>query len=194
MEARQHAAGALFYLASVQEYQRTIGRIPGTIPGLMNLLDNGTDTGKKNALATILSLLMYPENHWRVLSSGLVLLLITLLTTSEREDLTTHSLAILATLAEKLDGAMAIVSAGTLPVIVDILISSNSRAAKEYCVSLLLALCINDGADVVPILVKNPSLMVSLYCLITNGTSRSSKKASSLIRILQAFNEKARWF
>ncbi|KAI3452751.1 hypothetical protein Pfo_009414 [Paulownia fortunei] len=184
-------AGALFYLASVEEYRKTIGRIPGAVPGLMDLLRDGTDRGKKNALITILGLLMYPENHWRVLAAGLVLLLVNLLTSSEREDLITDSLAVLATLAEKLDGAMAIIGAGTLPIIIKILSSSNSRAAKEYCVSLLLALCIIDGADVVPILVKNPSLMVSLYSLLTDGTTRSSKKASSLIRILHAFNEKS---
>ncbi|KAI3452745.1 hypothetical protein Pfo_009408 [Paulownia fortunei] len=49
-----------------------------------------------------------PENHWRVLAAGLVLLLVNLLTSSEREDLITDSLAVLATLAEKLDGAMAL--------------------------------------------------------------------------------------
>ncbi|KAL2233612.1 UNVERIFIED_CONTAM: U-box domain-containing protein 19 [Sesamum indicum] len=190
-EARQHAAGALFYLASVEEYRKTIGRIPGAIPGLMDLLRDGPDRAKKNALVTILGLLMYPENHWRVLAAGSVLLLVNLLSSSQREDLITDSLAVLATLAEKLDGTMAIISAGTLPKIIEILGSSESRAAKEYCVSLLLALCINDGADVVPLLVKNPSLMVSLYTSITNGTSRSSKRATSLIRILHAFHEKS---
>ncbi|KAL0447122.1 UNVERIFIED_CONTAM: U-box domain-containing protein 19 [Sesamum latifolium] len=190
-DARQHAAGALFYLASVEEYRKTIGRIPDAIPGLMDLLRDGPDRAKKNALVTILGLLMYPENHWRVLAAGLVLLLVNLLTSSQREDLITDALAVLATLAERLDGTMAIISAGTLPIIIEILGSSESRAAKEYCISLLLALCINDGADVVPLLVKNPSLMVSLYTSITNGTSRSSKRASSLIRILHAFNEKS---
>ncbi|KAG8383167.1 hypothetical protein BUALT_Bualt05G0156500 [Buddleja alternifolia] len=189
-EARQQAAGAMFYLASVEEYRRTIGRIPSSLPGLMGLIWDGRDRGKKNALATVLALLMYPENHWRVLSAGLVLLLVNLLTSSKNEDLITDSLAVLATLAEKLDGAMAIISAGSLPVIVEILSSSNSKTAKEYCVSVLLGLCINDGADVVPLLVKNQSLMVALYSLLTDGPARSSKNATSLIRILHAFNEK----
>ncbi|XP_051148318.1 U-box domain-containing protein 19-like [Andrographis paniculata] len=189
-DARQHAAGALFYLTSTREYQRTVGRIPGAIPGLMKLIQDSPECGKKNALVTTLSLLMCPENQWRMLSAGLVPSVLTILTTSERENLTAHSLAILATLGENLDGAMAIVSAGALPLIVDILSSSTSTAAREFSVSLLLALCINDGADVVPILVKSPSVMASLYSLITSGTVRSTKKASSLIRILHAFNEK----
>ncbi|KAL3835561.1 hypothetical protein ACJIZ3_010297 [Penstemon smallii] len=191
IESRQHAAGALFYLASVEEYRRAIGKIPGVIHGLMGLISDGQDRGKKNALVTILGLLMYPENHWRVLSSGLVPLLLDFLTSTEREDLIIDSLAILSTLSEKLDGAMAIVSAGTLPIVMEILCSSKSRAANEYCISLLFSLCVNDGADVVPVLVKNSSLMVALYSILTDGTPRSSKKASSLIRILHAFNEKS---
>ncbi|KAK6116510.1 hypothetical protein DH2020_049748 [Rehmannia glutinosa] len=190
METRHHAAGVLFYLSSVEEYRKTIGRIPGAITGLMGLIQAGP--GKKNALVTILGLLMYPENHWMFLSAGLVLTLVNLLTTfdDQREEVVTESLAVLATLAEKLDGAMAIISAGGLSIIIKILRSFNSKAAKEYCVCLLLALCTNDGADVLPVLVKNTSLMASLYSILAVGSCRSSKKASSLIGILQAFNEK----
>ncbi|KAL2559737.1 U-box domain-containing protein 19 [Forsythia ovata] len=190
IEARQHAAGTFFYLASVEEYRKMIGKIPDAIPALMELVRDGPDRSKKNALVTIFSLLMSPENHWRVLAAGFVPLLVNLLTSSQREDIITDSLAVLATLAEKLDGTMAIISAGTLPVIAEVLSSLNSRPAKEYCVSLLLALCINDGANVVPLLVKNPSLMVALYSLLTDGTPRARKKANSLIRILHAFIEK----
>lgn len=191
MEARQHAAAAFFYLASIEDNRRRIGRIPGAIPGLMGVLSDGSDRGKKSALAAILGLLMHHENHWRVLAAGLILLLVNLLKYSENEELVADSLAVLATLAVKLDGAVAIISAGILPIAMQILSSSNSRAAREYCVSLLLSLCSNDAADAVPFLVKNSSLMVSLYSLIADGSPRSSKKAASLIKILHAFNEKS---
>ena len=55
--------------------------------------------------------------------------------------------------------------------------------------SLLLALCIKGGADVVAHLVKSPSLMGSLYSLLSEGTSRASNKASTLIRVLHDFYE-----
>ncbi|KAF3643881.1 putative equilibrative nucleotide transporter 1-like [Capsicum annuum] len=190
MEARQHAAGTLFYLTSVEEYRKMIGENPEFIPSLLELLRNGTDRGKKNALVTIFGLLMRPENHWRVIAAGLVLLVVNLLKSFKREDLITDSLAVLSTLSERSDGAMAVLYAGALPIIVNILSSCNSRAAKEYCVSLLLALCINGGADVVPVLVKNSSLMGPLYSLLTQGYSKASKKASTLIRILHEYNEK----
>ncbi|XP_055810282.1 U-box domain-containing protein 19-like [Solanum dulcamara] len=190
MEARQHAAGTLFYLTSVEEYRKMMGENPEFIPSLLELLRNGTDRGKKNALATIFGLLMRPENHWRVIAAGLVPLVVNLLKSFEREDLITDSLAVLSTLSERLDGAMAVLYAGALPIIVNVLSSCNSRAAKEYCVSLLLALCINGGADAVPVLLKNSSLMGPLYSLLAEGNSKASKKASTLIRILHEYNEK----
>ncbi|XP_047959075.1 U-box domain-containing protein 18-like [Salvia hispanica] len=190
-EARQHAAGTLFYLSSVEDNRRKIGRTPGAIQGLMGVLSDGEDRGKKSALAAFLGLLVHPENHWRVLEAGLVPLLVNLLRSSVNGDLVADSLTVLAALAVKVDGAVVIVSAGILPIIVQILGTSNSRDAREYSVSLLLSLCSNDATDVVPILVKNSSLMVSLYSLISDGSPRSTKKAASLIRILHAFNEKS---
>lgn len=192
MEAKHHAAGTLFYLASVEEYQILIGETPGAISGLMGLLRDGNDRGKKNALVAIFGLLMYSDNHWRVLSSGLVPLLGDLLKSFEREDLVTDSLAVLATIAEKQDGATAILASGILPLAVEILSSTSSRTGKEYCVALLLALCVNGGGDVVLVLAKNPSLMAALYALLAEGsTSRGSKKASSLIKLLHEFHERS---
>ncbi|OIT04123.1 PREDICTED: U-box domain-containing protein 18-like [Nicotiana attenuata] len=190
MEARQHAAGTLFYLTSVEEYRKMIGENSRAIPSLLELLRSGADRGKKNALVTIFGLLMRPENHWRVIAAGLVPLLVNLLKSFEREDLITDSLAVLSSLCERLDGAMAVLYAGALPIIIDVLNSCNSRTTKEHCVSLLLALCINGGADAVPVLVKNSSVMGPLYSLLAEGTSKASKKASTLIRMLHQYNEK----
>ncbi|KAI3516293.1 hypothetical protein L1887_15207 [Cichorium endivia] len=191
MEARQHAAGTLFYLASVDEYRDIIGKIPRSIPVLMDLVLEGTDRGKKNALVAIFGILMYPENHWKALAAGIVPLLVDLLRSPcQHEDIFIDSLAILATLAEKHDGAMAILSSGALHVILDVVGSTSSRAAREYCVTLLLAMCTNGGGDVLRVLVSNSALMGPLYSLLTEGGSRASRKASSLIRILHEFNEK----
>ncbi|PON98933.1 Beta-catenin [Trema orientale] len=191
LEARQHAAGVLFYLASVEENRILIGENPETVPALMELIRNGTDRGKKNALVAIFGLLAHPGNHSRVLAAGTVPLLVNLLMSADAEDdLVTDSLAILATLAEKPDGTTAIVRHGSLDSIAEILNAATSRAGKEYCVSLLLALCRNGGRDVVALLVKSPSLMGSLYSLLSEGTSRASKKAGALIRVLHEFYER----
>lgn len=190
-EARQHAAATLFYIASIEEYRKLIGEISEAIPALVEMVRDGTDRSKKNALVAIFGLLMHSGNHWRVLAARAVPLLLDLLTSSGKEELITDSLAVLATLAEKVDGTIAIVRRGALNTILRILDSCTSRAGKEYCVSLLLALCINGGTNVVAHLVKSPSLMGSLYSLLHEGTSRASKKARALIKILHEFYEKS---
>ncbi|KAJ4974452.1 hypothetical protein NE237_007626 [Protea cynaroides] len=187
MYARQIAAATLFYLSSVEEYRILIGEIPEAIPSLVELIRDGNTRGKKNAVVAILGLLVFPGNHRRVLAAGPVPSLVNLLTYSHREDLVTDSLAVLAKLAEKPDGTIAIQGTSALPLLVGILNSSISWAAKEHCVSLLLSLC-NGGSKVVSLLQSNPSLMASLYAVLTDGTSRASKKASSLISILHEFH------
>ncbi|KDP26567.1 hypothetical protein JCGZ_17725 [Jatropha curcas] len=191
MDSRQHAAATLFYLASIEEYRKLIGESTEAIPALVQLISEGNDRAKKNALVAIYGLLTHSENHLRVIAAGAVPLLLTLLKCCEREVLVTDSLAVLASLAEKTDGAKAILQSGALPQILKILDSSTSRATKEQCVSLLLASSINGGADVVAFLVKSSSVMRSLYFQLSEGTSRASKKASSLIRILQEFYERS---
>lgn len=190
IEAQQHAAATLFYLASVEENRILIGENPEAIPGLVELVKSGNNRCKRNALVAIFGLLMHTGNHYRVLAAGVVPLLLNLLKDSEREDVVTDSLAVLATLAEKVDGTVAILRRGALQLLVGILNTSTSRTGKEYCVSLLLALCVNGGLDVVARLVNSPSLMGSLYSQLSEGTSRASKKASAIIRILHEFFEK----
>ncbi|GLU21599.1 hypothetical protein SLE2022_377300 [Rubroshorea leprosula] len=190
IESRQHAAATLFYIASIQEFRIVIGEHPGALRGLLELVRNGNDRAKKNALIAIFGLLSHSGNHWRVLAAGAVPLLLNLLKDSDREDHITDSLAILSTLAENLDGAVAILRRGALQQILGLLETSTSREAKEHCVSLLLALCINGGLDTVGRLLKSPSLMGPLYSQLSDGTSRARKKAGALIRVLHEFCER----
>ncbi|XP_020217904.1 U-box domain-containing protein 19 [Cajanus cajan] len=191
IEARQHAAAVLFYLASSAEYGNLIGLEPEAIPSLIRLVKGGSDRSKKNGLVAIFGLLKHPKNHTRVLQSGVVPLLVEILKECEKEDIITDSLAILATLAEKSsEGVSTILHCGAMHVGVEILSCSTSRLGKEHCVALLLSLAINGGEDVVACLVKNASLMGSLYSQLSEGTSRASKKASALIRVLHDFYER----
>lgn len=196
-ETKHLGAATLFYLTSVEDYRELIGEIPEAIPALVELIRDGSDRGKKNALVAVYSLLSSQSNHWRVLASGAVPVLITLLSSSssnEREDVVTDSLAILSSLAEKPDGSMAILRRRqALPLVVAIMNSSDaSRVAKEQCASLLLALCNNGGREVVALLMKSTSLIGSLYSLISEGrSSRATKKASALIRLLHEFSERS---
>ncbi|OIW10559.1 hypothetical protein TanjilG_15931 [Lupinus angustifolius] len=191
IEARQHAAAVLFYLASNDRYRKVIGEEPDAIPSLIRLIKDGSDRAKKNGLVALFGLLTHqPENQKRVLEADAVSLLINIIKECEKEELVTDSLAVLAIVAEKGEGAAAILHCGALPVALEILRSSSSRVGKEHCVTLLLSLSKNGGPDVVAYLVKSSSLMGSLYSQLSEGTSRASKKASALIRILHDFYER----
>ncbi|CAN0924025.1 U-box domain-containing protein 19 [Linum grandiflorum] len=190
VEARQHSAATLFYLASVEEYRKLIGETMDAILSLVEMVKESSYRGQKNALAAIYALLMHTGNHPRVLASGAVPLLLNVASSSDIDELVTDSLAVLAILAEKPEGAKAIIRCGALPQVVQILATTTPSATNEHCVCLLLALCINGGEeDAVAHLVQSPSLMGSLYSQLSEGTSRARKKSSALIRVLHEFHE-----
>ncbi|GMY24895.1 U-box domain-containing protein 19-like [Fagus crenata] len=189
LEAKQTAAATLFYLSSEKEYRKLIGKAPEAIPGLVELIKAGTSCGKKNAVVAIFGLLLYPKNNQRVLAAGTVPLLVDILASSDKAELVTDTLAVLASLAETVEGAHAILQTSSLPLITKILQCSTTKAGKEYCISMLLSLCTNGGVEAVAVLAKNPSLMGSLYSNLSDGNSHSSKKARSLMKILHNFHE-----
>ncbi|EXB87865.1 U-box domain-containing protein 19 [Morus notabilis] len=189
LEAKQISAAIIFYLSAVKEYQKLIGETPDLIPALIRLIRDGTSCGKKNAVVAIFGLLFFPNNQQRVIEAGTIPLLIDILNHSDKTELITDTLAVLVNLAENSDGANLIFRTPALNLIKNILQSSNSRAAKEYCVSILLSLCNNGGVQVVGVLANDPSVMALLYSVITDGTSLAGKKSRSLIKILHKYRE-----
>ncbi|KAH7528486.1 hypothetical protein FEM48_Zijuj05G0077300 [Ziziphus jujuba var. spinosa] len=188
LEAKQIAAATIFYLSSVKEYRKLIGETEA-IPALVELMKEGTICGKKNAVVAIFGLLLLQKNQQKVLEAGAVPILVDLLTCSDKTELVTDTLAVLASLAESIEGTSAILQTSALPLIMGILKSSATKAGKEYCLSVLLSLCINGGVETVGVLAKHSSLMTLLYPILTDGTSNAGKKARSLIKILQNFHD-----
>lgn len=191
MEVRQIAAAIIFYLASVEEYRQLIGEIPETIPSLLGLVREGKLCGKTNSVLALFALALFPGNHGRILEAGTVPVLIDLLNPTDKEDLINDALAVLAKLATKAEGSVAILQASGIPIIMGYLRSLNSQTGKEYCVSILLSVCVNVGSEVIGVLAKDHLLMASLYSLLTEGTSPARNKARSLIKILHEFHEKS---
>ncbi|PSS07800.1 U-box domain-containing protein [Actinidia chinensis var. chinensis] len=189
LEARQISAAIIFYLSSVHGYRKLIGATPGAIPALVELIKEGTSCGKKNAVVAIYALLLHHPNHQKVLEARTVPLLVDILASSHTDELFTDSLAVLSTLADTMEGSIAILQTPALPVIIRVLNSSATRVGKEYCARILLSLCNNCGDEVVSALAKDTSLMNLLYSLVTDGTSHASKKARLLIKILHNFQE-----
>ncbi|KAH8486984.1 hypothetical protein H0E87_025824 [Populus deltoides] len=172
LEAKQMAAATIFYLASVKAYRKLIGETPEVVPTLVELIKDGTTCGKKewscgNFRATF-TLREPPKDN---------------------DELIADSVAVLAAIAESVDGTLAILQTSALSTIPRILQSSPSRHAREYCVTVLLSLCKNGGAEAIAILAKDHSLMSSLYSLLTDGTPHGSSKARALIKTLHKFHE-----
>ncbi|CAH2047558.1 unnamed protein product [Thlaspi arvense] len=192
-ESRQYAAASLFYLSSLGDNSRLIGEIPDAISGLLRVVkgcDYG-DSAKRNALIAIRSLLIqHPDNHWRVLAAGATPVLLELVKSGD--GVRADSMAILAKMAEYPDGMISVLRRGGLKLAVKILGSSDSSpATKQHCVVLLLNLCVNGGNDVVGALVKDPSIMGSLYTVLSNGECGGvGRKASALIKMIHEFQER----
>ncbi|OAY69169.1 U-box domain-containing protein 19 [Ananas comosus] len=191
IEAQQNAAAILFYLSSVEEYRIEIEVIPAAIPTLVELLREGSCyRGKKNAIAGLFGLVQYPGNHSKLIAAGAIPVFTSLLS-SDREDLVDDSIAALEKIAERHEGATAILTRSSVPCLVEVLNSLTSRSGKEHCVSLLLALCVNGGDKVVSLLEKMPALMSSLYSLVTEGSPQAGKKARSLLNHIHRHQEQS---
>lgn len=190
-ESRQIAAAIIFYLTSTEKHRRFIGRSRAAIPALVELIRDGTVCGKRNAMAALFGVMLYRGSREKVLTSGIVPLLLDLIGASERKELVTDALAILATLAEDIEGSVAILQTQGLGVVMGLMIRSCNipRTAKEYCVSILMDVCNNGGRDVVGVLSKEVALMPPLYSVAVDGTPQASRKARSLINLLQRFRE-----
>ncbi|KAH6798980.1 hypothetical protein C2S51_035464 [Perilla frutescens var. frutescens] len=189
-ESRQTAAATIFYLSSVHDQRKKIGENKETIPSLLELIREGTPCGKKNAVVALFALLFYHRNRERAIAAGAVPVLLGLLECSDRVELKTDTLAVVSTLADSVDGSIQILEASAaLPLILRLLYAIETRAGKEYCVSILHSLCLNCGADAVSVLAKDASLMTALYSLVTEGTSHAGRKSRSLIKILHSFCE-----
>ncbi|CAK8566790.1 unnamed protein product [Lathyrus sativus] len=191
LEARRFAAGIIFYLTSVKEYRKIIGESSKAVSGLVELIKKGTIRGKKCAVDAIFGLLLLPKNHSKVLASGAVPAIVSVLDSWEKSYVVSDCLAVLVALAENVDGSRAVLEASGLSLVVGILQSPTSRAEKEYCISILVSLCTNIGDDIVSVLVKDGSvIMPLLYAILTDGTPLAEKKARKLINVLQEFDEK----
>ncbi|XP_047323870.1 U-box domain-containing protein 19-like [Impatiens glandulifera] len=193
VEARQHAAGTLYCLASVQEYLPLIGEAPGCIPGLMCLIWQGSYRSKKKSLMTITALLRNRSNHKRIVSSAHLVPLVGRLleVKDEKEDIVIECLSILDLLTERPAGIMAVLKARVLSRVVEILCWSDSETVLDHCVSILLAMCVSVGEELVPALVEKRSPMDPLLSLLKRRPSWSppGRKVSTLIRIIRNFQE-----
>ncbi|XP_073042220.1 U-box domain-containing protein 19-like [Primulina eburnea] len=190
LESRQIAAATIFYLCSTHENRKIIGENQETIPALLELIKEGTPCGQKNSMVALFALQIRHRNRQRAIESGAVPVLLNLLSSCNRFELITDTLAVLSILADNITASIEILEAASLSLILRQLQTIETRAGKEYCISILHSLCLNCGEVVVSILAKDAHLMSVLYSIISDGTSSHANKiARSLTKILHRFSE-----
>jgi hypothetical protein len=132
-EARQNAAAVLFYLSSDPEHAEEIGRIPESIPTLVQLIRDGAHRGRKNAMVSLYGLLQCASNHGKAVAAGAVAALAALLF-ADCDDLAGDAVTLLARLAEHPTGAQAVLARpGLVAHVVEALAASVSRSGKDHC-------------------------------------------------------------
>ncbi|CAL5081258.1 unnamed protein product [Urochloa decumbens] len=191
-EARQNAAAVLFYLSSDAEHAEEIGRIPESIPTLVQLIRDGAHRGRKNAMVSLYGLLQCASNHGKAVAAGAVAALAALLSVGRDRDgdLAGDAVALLARLAEHPAGAQAVLARpGLVARVVEVLAASASRSGKDHCVALLVSLCRHGGEKVVALLGRMPGLMASLYTLVADGSPQTCKRARALLNMIHRHYE-----
>eukprot|EP00252_Welwitschia_mirabilis_P016624 TRINITY_DN3674_c0_g1_i1.p1 TRINITY_DN3674_c0_g1~~TRINITY_DN3674_c0_g1_i1.p1 ORF type:complete len:687 (+),score=109.90 TRINITY_DN3674_c0_g1_i1:877-2937(+) len=185
MEARENAAATLFSLSSTDDNKKLIGDRPDSIPALVELFQEGTVRGKRDAATALFNLSLF--NGKDVLAAGAVPLLVSILA-DDTPTLTDDAVAVLAVLARLPEGIRAIIETSAVPRLISLINSSSSLPkCKENSAGILLSLCCNGGNKIVNSLLRLSSLMPALYNLLTSGTPRAKRKASSLLRILHSW-------
>ncbi|CAK9860419.1 unnamed protein product [Sphagnum jensenii] len=186
MEARENAAATLFSLSVVDDYKVQIGSKPMAINALVVLLRDGTpQRGKKDAATALLNLAVYHDNKPKIVSAGIVPIIISLLQDDEAEEIRDDTLAVLALIAGCPDGLAAInIEATAIPVLVGLLRSGSSRG-KENAIVVLHALCKSGGEEVLSSVLQLKVARPSLNFLLTVGTPRAKRRAISILKLLQ---------
>ncbi|KAG7655257.1 Armadillo [Arabidopsis suecica] len=181
MEARENAAATLFSLSLADENKIIIGG-SGAIPALVDLLENGTPRGKKDAATALFNLCIYHGNKGRAVRAGIVTALVKMLSDSTRHRMVDEALTILSVLANNQDAKSAIVKANTLPALIGILQTDQTRN-RENAAAILLSLCKRDTEKLITI--GRLGAVVPLMDLSKNGTERGKRKAISLLELLR---------
>lgn len=186
LEARENAAATLFSLSVSDEVKVQIGNKRDAIPSLITLLREGSvQRGKKDAASALFNLAVYHGNKPKIIAAGAVPTLVTLLA-DESATVADACAAVLALLATLPEGIVAIRDAAAMSVLVSLLRHGTPKG-REYATSVLLAMCRTRDPKITAELLQHQSNIIPcLYNLLTTGTVRAKRKATSLLRHLRS--------
>ncbi|OAY32649.1 U-box domain-containing protein 3 isoform X1 [Manihot esculenta] len=173
--AKENSAATLFSLSVLEEYKEKIGR-SGAVKALVDLLASGTLRGKKDAATALFNLSILHENKARIVQARAVKYLVKLM--DPATGMADKAVALLANLSTIGEGRLAIVRAGGIPPLVEI-VESGSLRGKENAASALLQLCLNSPKFCS--IVLQEGAVPPLVALSQSGTTRAKEKAQQLL-------------
>lgn len=186
MEARENAAAVLFSLSVSDEVKVQIGNKEDAIPALVALLKEGSmQRGKKDAATALFNLAVYHGNKVKIIAAGAVPTLLALVG-DESASVADACAAVLALLVTCPEGVTALRDAAAVSALVPLL-RNGSPKSREYATSVLITMCRSGDQVIIDDVLQHSSNIVQyLYHLLTTGSDRAKRKASSLLKLLRS--------
>ncbi|KAH7284184.1 hypothetical protein KP509_34G042900 [Ceratopteris richardii] len=181
IEARENSAALLCNLARSEAYHEVLCGEDLFI-GLVGVLRDGSQRGKRDAAAAMYTLLRNRRNRVSAVRAGAVNALLDIAGNGET-GLVDESLAVLVNLAGYRDGRREIQSPYGLQCLLD-LIKHGSDSNKEFASALLLLLCqhsLSALSALRALCAREPFVALSI-----RGTDRACRKATKMLELLSS--------
>ncbi|MCO5555210.1 hypothetical protein L7F22_008754 [Adiantum nelumboides] len=182
-EARENAAALLFNLScgDLHIVKMMTGFVEDVFVGLVDILQNGSMRGKKDAAAALFNLLQVRHSRALAVRAGAVLPLLQMVQDPSL-GLIDEALTVLVSLASHQEGRYAILKASGIKILVDLL-RIGSESNKEYACAVLLVLCPHDyGCSEEVCKLGAEEILVGLTM---SGTERVQRKVKRLVKLLK---------
>ncbi|CAL9770756.1 unnamed protein product [Musa acuminata subsp. burmannicoides] len=176
IETCSNSAAALFSLSALDSNKLKIGEL-GAMKPLIELLEQGSSSAKKDAGSAIFSLCLAHENRARAVSGGVLVVVLKAITD---RSLVNESLAILALLSSNQEAIEEIAETGGVPCLLSIIRESSCARNKENAVAVLYSICMYDRKRLREVGEEEDSNGI-ISQLVQNGTSRARRKAAGIL-------------
>ncbi|GAB2272095.1 hypothetical protein Dimus_006914 [Dionaea muscipula] len=177
-EAKGNAAATIFSLCGVNLYRKKLGRSIDVVRGLLSLARNGPISCKKDALVAVLTLASDRDTVGMLVEKGVVDMI-----DAVADELPEEALGVLEAVLKRGGCAAVAAAASMIPKLVKILRGGTSRA-REIAAATLVITCRKGGGEMVAELARVTTIEAMMWELVNAGTSRTKRKATSLVRIL----------
>lgn len=180
-EAQEHASGALFSLALDDDNKTAIG-VLGALPPLLHLLRSESERTRHDSALALYHLTLVQSNRSKLVKDGSVPVLLGMVMSGH---MTNRILLIICNLGCSLEGRVALLDAGAVECMVDMLRRSESysESTRESCVAALCTLSI--GGLRFKVLAKEAGAMEVLRKVEKGGSERSREKAKKILEVMK---------